>query len=67
MTATRSEQITMVQDHIRASSPCNVSSTYQWAKTQGLEDVHARALIDMINTGEAELDDDVIELLKGLP
>ena len=63
MQVTRSEQITMVQDHIRASSPCAVSSTYQWAKEQGLHDVHARALIDMITTGEAELYDDVIELI----
>ena len=63
MRATRNEQITMVQDHIRASSPCTVSSTYQWAKSQGLQDVHARALIDMIHTGEAELDEDVIELI----
>ena len=63
MQVTRSEQITMVQDHIRASSPCAVSSTYQWAKEQGLHDVHARALIDMINTGEATICDDVIELI----
>ncbi len=63
MQVTRSEQITMVQDHIRASSPCTVSSTYQWAKIQGLEDVHARALIDMIHTKEATIEDDVIELI----
>ena len=63
MTATRNEQITMVQEHIRASSPCTVSSTYQWAKEQGLHVVHARALIDMICTGEAAIYDDVIELL----
>ena len=63
MIATRTEQVTMVQNHIRASSPCTVSSTYQWAKTQGLEDVHARALIDMINTKEATLCDDIIELI----
>ena len=66
MTATRLARlarIAMVQNYIWASSPCTVSSTYQWAKTQGLEDVHARALIDMIHTGEAKLDDDVIELI----
>ena len=63
MTATRLERIAMVQDHIRASSPCAVSSTYQWAKEQGLHDVHARALIDMINGEEVWLDNDIIELI----
>lgn len=63
MIATKAQRITMVQDHIRESSPCHIYSVCQWAESQGLDDVYELAMIEMFNTKEATICDDVIELL----